>query len=128
MNIWYTQKYIFLKAHSTKIPLVPWLNQMIQGGQIIQGVTLKISCIFVNLSTLFYIAMIISMESKENISLSKGHYLGLLNQDEIYLPWAKIQGDRKKNNEFNGLVCFWSNINFLVCIILLFKDEFLCRL
>ena len=34
-------KIYFLKAHSPKIPLVPCLNQMIQGVQITQGETLR---------------------------------------------------------------------------------------
>ena len=57
----------FLKARSPKIPLVSRLKQMIQGVKIIQGRTLKWSCIFVNFHTLACHAcsLIITMESKE---------------------------------------------------------------
>ena len=81
-----THKSIYhLKAYSQKIPLVPWLNQMIQGVQIKQGGTLKLLCIFVKFSTLT--CSLILRWKPNKAPLLKEHYWDLPYQDKIHFPY-----------------------------------------
>ena len=54
------------------------------------------------------LAIVITLESKEKISLLKEHYLGLPNQDEIHLPyfWGQKYRVIEKLVEFNGFSVF----------------------
>ena len=101
----------YLKAHSSKIPLVPCLNQMIQGVQIIQGGTLRQSCIFVNLNTLTC-SLIITMESKERHHFWKNTIGAYQIRIKFTCPTFLGQKYRviEKLVEFNVLKCVFDQI------------------
>ena len=88
MNIWNTQKYIFSESSQSKDSTGIVSKPNNTGWENYTGWNIKIIMHFRQPQHPL-LSIIISMESKEKISLSKEHYFGLPNQEEIHLPYFR---------------------------------------